>query len=333
MRLLQRAYHFGQRIVRESKQFGKHYKNFGFRIAVTIFVDGLIPPGKSLHYISIIENYVDDYMKSLTKKYADESLPSPANGNHEDDKTIPVWCCWWQGESGMPELVEMCNRRLKQALPENAELHMITMKNYRNYVQIPEHIMKKYRDGLISMTALSDVLRVMLLRKYGGMWIDATVFISGEFPKEFLSGNFYTQKMYDPQKWHREACKGRWCGFLMAGPKEHIIFRYLEEAFIQWWKDFDCVIDYVILDYFLLAAYKTVPVIRQQIDAVPDNNIDIFEMYQVLDKPYTEQLLKRLKKNNVLHKLTYKIELVKTTADGEKTLYGYLLDHVNDLIL
>lgn len=114
----------------------------------------------------------------------------------------------------------------------------------------------------------------------------------------------------------------------MAGPKEHIIFRYLEDAFLQWWKDYDCVIDYVILDYFLLAAYKTVTCIKEEIDSVPDNNIDIFEMYKVLHLPYSQELMARLRKNNTLHKLTYKIDLIRETLDGQQTLYGYLLDAI-----
>ena len=64
------------------------------------------------------------------------------------------------------------------------------------------------------------------------------------------------------------------------------------------------------------------------IDDVPDNNLDIFEMYQVLDKPYTIELYDRLTKRNIIHKLTYKIDLKKETADGEETLYAHLLREV-----
>ena len=64
------------------------------------------------------------------------------------------------------------------------------------------------------------------------------------------------------------------------------------------------------------------------IDDVPDNNLDIFEMYQVLDKPYTTELYEHLIKRNIIHKLTYKIDLKKETADGQETLYAHLLREV-----
>lgn len=327
MRLFQRAYHFLKRITRGWKEFPLNFKNFGLKIALVIYFDGLVPPGKSQKYISTIESYVADYIKPLVNKYKEEDYTPDEKMVVAFDK-VPIWCCWWQGKENMPEIVKMCNERLSQVIPENAELHMITMDNYKDYVDLPDHILSRFHEGKMSMTALSDVLRVALLSKFGGFWIDSTVFPSKDIPNEFISWPFFSQKMYDPQKWIHEACKGRWCGFMMAGSQNNIIFRFLRDAFYQWWKDFDCVIDYVILDYFLLAAYKNIPVVKQMIDAVPDNNIDVFEMYKVLHYTYSAELMNDLNENTVMHKLTYKIDLFKNGKEGEKTLYSHLLESV-----
>ena len=83
-----------------------------------------------------------------------------------------------------------------------------------------------------------------------------------------------------------------------------------------------------LIDYLILLGYKNFKQIRELIDDVPDNNLDIFEMYQVLDKPYTTELYERLTKWNIIHKLTYKIDLKKETADGQETLYAHLLREV-----
>ena len=253
-RLLLRGWHLLNRIIDGVKQFPKHKKSFGFHVAWIIFIDGLIPPGKSQNYINTIEKFVSDYLHPLVEKYQNDAYLPHKMIETAFDK-VPVWCCWWQGEDKMPELVKMCNERLRQVLPDEAEIRMITEKNYKEYVELPDYIIQKFKTGKMSITALSDVLRVALLSEYGGFWIDSTVFVSGIFPKEFISHDFYTQRMYDPEKWNREACKGRWCGFMIAGSRQHIIFRFLKDAFYQWWKDYDCVIDYVILDYFLLYEY------------------------------------------------------------------------------
>lgn len=325
MSVFSRAKHLGDRIVCETKEFPMRCKEYGIKVAGATFIDGLIPPEKHTFYISTIEEYVNRFMEPIVEKYCDWK---PEKNCRITSGKIPVWCCWWQGEEQMPELVRMCNNRLRQLLPEEAELHMLTQKNYLEYVTLPDYIMEKFQAGKMSITALSDVLRVSLLAQYGGFWIDSTVFISDTFPMEFIRSDFYSQRMFDPIKWKREACKGRWCGFLMGGTPGNIIFCLLRDAFFAWWKIHDSVIDYVILDYFLLAGYHGIPEIRKVIDNVPDNNPDVFEMYKVLNKPYTSDLLEKLTKNTNLHKLTYKMDVKPYTDDGTLTLYGFLRNSV-----
>lgn len=324
-RLFQRAYHLWERIANQSKVLPMRWRVFGPKVAMATFWDGLIPPGKSPRYIHTIETAVDKFLEPLVEEYrqkTDEAVPVTGK--------IPVWCCWWQGVEQMPELVRMCHERLKQVLPEEkAELHIITLDNYRDYVEIPAHIIDKFEKKIITMTTMSDVLRFALLGKYGGYWLDATVFFSHDIPEEFFSGKFHCQRMAsDPQKVAREACKGNWCGFSMAGPKNSIVFRFMSDAFSRWWEHYDTIIDYVLIDYMLWTGFRLVPAIHDVIDAVPDNNEDIFEMYRVLNKPYTPELLQQLTRRNVMHKLTYKMDLFKETPEGQQTLYGYLLEQV-----
>lgn len=326
-RLFQRAVHLWERIAREGKVLPMRWRVFGPKVAMETFRDGLIPPGKTQRYIQTIEAAVDTFLADLLAKYrncAEESVKAVAG------EKIPVWCCWWQGEEQMPELVRLCHARLKQVLPvDKAELRLITLDNYKAYVDIPAHIIDKFERKIITMATMSDVLRFALLEKYGGYWLDATVFFTGEIPEEYFSGRFHCQRMVNNTELvRREACRGNWCGFSMAGPKGSIVFRYMSEAFSRWWAHYDTIIDYVLIDYLLWSGFKAVPAIRDIVDAVPDNNEDIFEMYQVLNQPYSPELLERLTKRNVMHKLTYKMDLTKVTPEGKQTLYGYLWDMV-----
>ena len=325
-RIFQRAYHLWQRIVNESKRLPSRWKVFGAKVALETFWDGLIPPGKTMRYIRTIENYVDGVLKPLTEEFQGEQDASV----QPTGEKIPIWCCWWQGEAQMPELVKLCHARLKQVIPaDKAELHLITLDNYRDYVQLPDHILEKFENKIITMTTMSDVLRFALLEKYGGYWLDATVFFTGEIPEEYFSGNFYCQRMVNNTRCaQREACRCNWCGFSMDGPKNSIVFRFMSRAFSLWWEKYDTIIDYVLIDYLLWPGFKAVPAIRQTIDAVPDNNEDIFEMYRVLNRPYSPELLERLTERNVMHKLTYKMDLQKVTTEGQQTLYGYLWEWV-----
>lgn len=326
-RFLQRAYHLLERIIRETKAFPKTYKAFGWKVAKVTFIDGLIPPGKSEKYITTIQNYVDNYLGELLKDYQLEEVEQ--SQLIKKRKKTPIWCCWWQGEESMPELVKMCHTRLKQVIPsDRAELHLITLENYKSYVDIPHHILQKFEEEIITMTTMSDVLRFHLLERYGGYWVDSTVFFTGTIPEEYFDDKFYCQRMTLSKQAKREACKSNWCGFSMAGTKGNLIFKYMKDAFSKWWDDYDAIIDYVLIDYLLMSGYKYIPLIKETIDQVPNNNEDIFEMYQYLNYPYSEELYVRLTERNVMHKLTYKMNLEKMTEDGRMTLYGYLLNMV-----
>ena len=324
-RIFQRAYHLGQRVVREAKAMPKQWKAFGAKVALETFRDGLIPPGKSPRYIDAIGSKVDQILAPVVEKYRDlpeETLPTEGK--------IPIWCCWWQGEEQMPELVRLCHTRLKQVIPEDrAQLHLITLDNYREYVDIPAHILEKFEKKIITMTTMSDVLRFALLAKYGGYWLDATVFFTGQIPEEYFTGGFFCQRMTGNLACaQREACRCNWCGFSMAGPKNSIVFRYMSDAFSYWWAHYDTIIDYVLIDYILWTGYCRIPAIRNVINRVPDNNEDIFEMYPMLNQPYSPELLDKLTKRNVMHKLTYKMDLRTRTAEGQLTLYGWLRQQV-----
>lgn len=324
-RFLQRAYHLLERVLREGKVLPMRWRAFGSKVALASLWDGLIPPGKSARYIQTIETTVDEIMAPVAEQFREQEETACAT-----EGKIPVWCCWWQGEEQMPELVRLCQARLKQVIPAHkAELHLITLDNYREYVEIPPHILDKFERGIVTMTTMSDVLRFALLEKYGGYWLDATVFFTDSIPEEYFSGQFYCQRMAaDPEKVRREACRGNWCGFSMAGPRNSTVFRYMNAAFSHWWARYDTIIDYVLIDYLLWTGYRQVPAIRRMIDAVSDNNEDIFEMYQVLNQPYSAELYARVTRRNVMHKLTYKMDLARNTPAGEQTLYGYLWEQV-----
>ena len=325
-RFFQKVGHFWERIVRETKRYPQMKKVFGKKVARVTFKDGLCPPGKSPKYIETIQNYVDEFLSDVVEKH--NALPDESALNQGEK--VKIWCCWWQGVEQMPEIVKMCHERLKSVIPTNkAELHIITLDNYLQYIDLPEHILDKFNRKIITMTTMSDILRFRLLEKYGGYWLDATVFFSDSIPEQFFSGEFYCQRMAkDTEKVAREACKGNWCGFSMAGPAHSPVFRFMNDAFDKWWAHYDTIIEYVLIDYMLMTGFKKVARIHEIIDAVPDNNPEIFAFYKKLNEPYSEELYAELTKTNVLHKLTYKMDLYKQTQDGQDTLYGRLLKEI-----
>ena len=89
-----------------------------------------------------------------------------------------IWICWWQGVENAPEIVKACVDSIKRNAG-NCEVICITEDNYREYVLFPDYVEKKREAGIISKTISSDLLRMCILARYGGIWIDSTFFCTG----------------------------------------------------------------------------------------------------------------------------------------------------------
>lgn len=59
------------------------------------------------------------------------------------------------------------------------EFRIVDLTNYHNWVQLPQYVEEKFRKGLIPPALFSDLLRLALLKQYGGVWMDASVYCSG----------------------------------------------------------------------------------------------------------------------------------------------------------
>jgi mannosyltransferase OCH1-like enzyme len=93
----------------------------------------------------------------------------------------PVWVCWWTGEETAPPLVRQCIRSIRKNAGDHP-VHMITEKTYQEYVKVPAYIMEKVRNKQMGLAHLADYIRANLLAENGGLWLDATIFCSGEIP-------------------------------------------------------------------------------------------------------------------------------------------------------
>lgn len=133
---------------------------------------------------SRVYRYLDWYMSA--PEYTPSYAPNP---KVKINKT--VWTLWLQGMVKRPVLVKRCMDSVERNLPEEYEYIILTEKNLKDYISLPEHIMRKYKEGIITKTHLSDLIRVELLSTYGGCWVDATVFCSEPIRPYMLSGDLF----------------------------------------------------------------------------------------------------------------------------------------------
>lgn len=232
------------------------------------------------------------YLEELIRKYSKDEL------THEHSRK--VWVCWLQGMEQAPEIVKVCYESLKRHL-KGREIIVITKNNINDYVTFPEHIQRKYEKGIIPMAQYSDLLRLELLTRYGGTWIDATVLCTG-FDHTESTGSILDSELFLFQFLKKGETRfigiSNW--FITASSNQNVLL-ILRDMLYQYWKDYDCVVAYFIFHIFFTMIAEKMP---EEIQKIPrKSNKYCFYLEHRLSDPYDEVWMKELTKRCDFHKL------------------------------
>ena len=240
----------------------------------------------------------------------------------QDVKPFRIWQCWWQGSDQLSGITKICTNSVR-VNSNNLPIVFITLKNYSDYVQLPRYIIEKREDGIISLTEFSDILRVNLLKKYGGLWLDATILLTDKVSDDMILRNFFTC----PEK--NDDCtfvsEYRWNTSVMGGRANLPLFSFVANMFNEYWAKENKLIDYYLLDYFIALAYKFIPKVKNEIDALPRNNPNKHQLQDLLNRPYSEEKWHQITSNTRIFKLSRKVDY-NCTVSGKKTFYQVLLE-------
>ncbi len=233
----------------------------------------------------------------------DTSLPHSSSGK--------VWICWFQGMENAPELVKKCYQSVKENFP-NKEIVVITEKNIGEYVEFPEYVKKKWKKGIITHTHMTDLLRLELLIKYGGMWLDATVFCSGgKIAPYFLNSELFFYQCLKPGRDGHSTYISSW---LMCAKTNNKILLATRELCYAYWQEHDSMVDYFLLHDFIsivLDYYKD-----DWRRVVPRDNAAPHILLLRLFEQYDENMWMAIKEQTPFHKLSYKYTEEQSKLEG-----------------
>ena len=273
-----------------------------------------------------LDKYFSHKYKDIIEKYQNWQF-----------ETLPVeepyiWVFWGQGEENMPPLVKACYRQLTHY---NENINLVTIENVNKYIELPGIIFEKANARKISWAHFSDIIRNTLLAKYGGLWLDATVWVRGEIPfdrfsqVDIFSANgetpntsrstrFWTSFNYN---W------STWC--MWSRSANNILYSFVSEMLIaiaerekQW-------PDYVIQDYLIYYAYKNLPGIANMLEeskAIPCYKRN--ELANIMNNEFNEDKYRELTKEDFVFKLSFRTSWETETKDGKETFYGRILENI-----
>lgn len=293
------------------RNFQNYIKEYGLKLFVSKAIRR-----QFLNSNSSLGQKINDY----NEKIVSEKLQKIFNEEEIDETclfevkkkfdTSPIWIMWWQGYDKAPDLVKACINSVKR---NNSSRPVIVLSesNYEEYIGIPKYVKKKYELGYITVTHLSDMIRVALLYIYGGVWCDATILDVAEIPQKVFDSDFFTIKTGLKTK---EPSHGEWTTFFLASQPGNELMRQIAVDHYKFWKQHNELIDYIMFDYIIRMAVQNDKKIASQIKTVPENNRNVFKLREYLDchDECTAEDIKKLKDDTYLFKLSWKDEKIQS---------------------
>ena len=254
----------------------------------------------------------------LIERYAPvvSSYKIQVSGNLEHKRSKIVWFCWLQGIEQAPPVVKACYNSLKREL-QDKEIKLVDSANWKKYVGLPDYIIRKWENGRIPSALFSDLLRLELLIKYGGTWIDSTVLCTGLNDNErYLDTDLflfqYSKLGSIPvsiSNWFITACSN------------NDVLMVLREMLYAYWKDFDCTLDYYIFHLFFSMLSKEY---TEEILAMPyGQSMNSLALLHHWNEKFDQKKWEKLTSKVSFHKLAFRVD--ENVRHNKENYYNYIL--------
>lgn len=255
-----------------------------------------------------------------------------------------IWQFWANGESEMPDIVKVCCASVKKNNPHR-QVILLTDNNLGEYVHLPDFISKKYAEGKISVQHYSDIIRTYLLYKYGGTWVDATVYMSDKISYTIENSDFFVFKedignMIDENINLEEfmilsnvgnhepvpiACVQ---SFMHASNPNNIILKSMLNLLFVYWKNEEKPVHYLFWHYFLTMLIFYSDNIRKEFINIPYIPCEKYGALQaIMFDEFDEEKFKHVLNLSSIHKLWRTCK----KDDCKYTYINHLLEDVHNL--
>lgn len=281
--------------------------------------------GRSKKALELLRLAVEYKFLSKLRKENSKKIEKFAETNtnrHNDsyiEKSKIIWLCWWQGIENAPTLVQKCYASVCHYCSD-WEINVITEENYFKFVEFPQYIIDKWKLGIISHTHMSDLLRLELLIRYGGLWLDSTILVtSSDIPKSILESNLFFYQTLKPGADGHSILLSNWLIYSKSG---NAILKLTKELLYKFWKYNDEITDYFLFHYYMTLSCE---VLKEEYDKIPQFSNEIPHILQLnIFRKFDESYFDDLCKMSCFHKLSYKLDLEKI-ENSAGSYYDWIL--------
>lgn len=249
---------------------------------------------------------IDKYME-----YKDSDVPGLVFG--KIDIEDPIWIYWNNGIEKAPDIVKACYRSVSQFYGDRIVL--LSDKNIGEYITMPKIIEEKKNSGTLTLAHYADLVRFALLEHFGGLWVDATIFLSGKIPDQVFNSSFFVMQnslgLLDNPVLYPV--------WFIRAKKNNVTMRRIRNVAFAYFLKGKRVIEYLVSNIILTK------VIREDDIYIPYMNSDYSEyLIKCLGDEYSKEKLDWIFELTSIHKLSYKLD---DSIAKFNTAYRYLIEN------
>ena len=194
---------------------------------------------------------VADFWNPVIKSYFNGEIEKY---NLKPKKQLPenkiIWQYWGQGleKQELPEIIRICFDSVDK-YKGDYQVIRLNDKTISDYVELPAFVWQKRENIAFTRTFFSDLLRSALLNVYGGVWLDATVFLTGSLPESFRELDYFLYQRSEAEKhksywesvyayywgWYR-GFKVRMLSSVFFAKKNNSVTSALLDLMLYYWK-------------------------------------------------------------------------------------------------
>ena len=248
-------------------------------------------------------DYLQPYVPAIRNVPAD---PAGPKGERR------VFSVWLQGEASAPPLVRACLDSVRARC--GAGFVLLDESTLFDWIDLPEGIVRKWKEGRMKAAHFIDICRLELLYRYGGVWMDATDYLDAPLPEWLWEQDFF---VYRAGNTLRGFYGGIQNCFIRAERGSYLL-KVWRESVLAYWEREDSVVDYFVHQLLFMLCVRENDRCARLFEAMPqlDQAPTHVLWHQYADAPYDEALLHSICAEALFQKTDYKSAPAKDPIPG-----------------
>ena len=303
-----------------------------------IFYNGLVPRSKrkewGFRYSELpVQAQVATYWNRIIEAYFNDEIEKYNIQPKKDLKNKKIiWQYWAQGVENAKDTAKLCFASVDK-YKGDYEVIRITDANIDEYLDLPEFIKDKRKNPEFRPVFFSDLLRVLLINVYGGIWLDASILLTDDLPTKYEDYDFFMFSRDDNSvnkdwgkgdqhfyfSW-REEFKVKHLSSIMYGHEKSELSSVMLDLLLYFWKNEEEIPHYFFFQ-IMINELKDMNVIDFNFPAEDDTLPHLLQTK--MNKKFKLEEYQFITAQACLHKLSLHEELKEKDILGNLTYYGF----------